>query len=180
MTMMVSERENKKKAEVHPDYLLRLADEMPLVKLQHKLKPKRKTRVTRRKKRTLTLTQELDQLLEGSNNLSTGKTRRKKLAQSTTTADETPQNELQAALERKPKGCSRAQLSKRYEEAIASYMNADCDLCDFSAKYLSELKVHFLEVHQRDAYLKCCNKVFNRASKLMDHIRKHINPKLFT
>lgn len=161
---------------------------MPLVKLQHKLKPKRKRRVTRRKKRTLTLTQELDELLE-STNVVAGKTRRKKLAHpggaaaaaaATAATTDEQQDELQAALERKPKGCSRAQLSKRYEEAIASYMSADCDLCDFSTKYLSDLKVHFLEVHQRDAYLKCCNKVFNRASKLMDHIRKHINPKLFT
>lgn len=156
---------------------------MPLLQLQHKLKPKRKRRVPRQKKRALTLTQELDQLLEGSN-VAAGKTRRRKIADHTgaavaATTDE-QQDELQAALERKPKGCSRAQLSKRYEEAIASYMSADCDLCDFSTKYLSELKVHFLEVHQRDAYLKCCNKVFNRASKLMDHIRKHINPKLFT
>lgn len=159
---------------------------MPLVKLQHKLKPQRKRRVTRRKKRTLKLTQELDQLLE-STNVVAGKARRKKLAHpggaaaaATAATTDEQQDELQAALERKPKGCSRAQLSKRYEEAIASYMSADCDLCDFSTKYLSELKVHFLEVHQRDAYLKCCNKVFNRASKLMDHIRKHINPKLFT
>lgn len=90
------------------------------------------------------------------------------------------ETELQAVLERKPKGCSRAQLAKRYEEAIASYMSASCDLCDFSAQYLSELKTHFLEVHQREYYIKCCGKVFTRASKLMDHIRKHVNPKLFT
>ncbi|KAM8718458.1 hypothetical protein ACLKA7_001637 [Drosophila subpalustris] len=166
-------------------------DEVPLVKLQHKLKPKRKVRATRRKQRTLTLAQELDQLLEESNVDSKRKVRRKKLRNTNAiamviantnanTPTDSQKDELEAAMERRPKGCSRAQLSKRYEEAIASYMRADCDLCDFSAKYLSQLKVHFLEVHQQDAYLKCCNKVFNRPSKLMDHIRKHINPKLFT
>ncbi|EDW62932.2 transcription factor grauzone [Drosophila virilis] len=153
-------------------------DELPLVRLQHKLKPKRQARaVTRRNKRTLTLAQELDQLLDDSERAGS-RSRRKKTTNSAPT--DVQRSELQAALERKPKGCSRAQLTKRYEEAIASYMSADCDLCDFSTKYLSQLKVHFLEVHQRDAYLKCCNKVFNRASKLMDHIRKHINPSLFT
>lgn len=160
-----------------------LADEMPLVKLQHKLKPKRKVGAPRRKQRTLTLAQELDQLLEESNVNNISKVRRKKITNTIANADmptDSQKDELEAAMERRPKGCSRAQLSKRYEEAIASYMSADCDLCDFSAKYLSQLKVHFLEVHQQDAYLKCCNKVFNRASKLMDHIRKHINPKLFT
>ncbi|XP_034100633.1 LOW QUALITY PROTEIN: transcription factor grauzone [Drosophila nasuta] len=162
-------------------------DEVPLVKLQHKLKPKRKVRVTRRRKsRNLTLAQELDQLLEQSNNNNEvgapNKVRRSKkvLPSSADTPTDTQKHELEAVLERRPKGCSRAQLSKRYEEAIASYMSADCDLCDFSAKYLSQLKTHFLEVHQQDAYLKCCNKIFNRPSKLMDHIRKHINPKLFT
>lgn len=153
-------------------------DEVPLVKLQHKLKPKQKVRAPRRKQRTLTLAQELDQLLEGSSR-GNSKARRKRLTNLNTPTD-SQKDELEAAMERRPKGCSRAQLSKRYEEAIASYMSADCDLCDFSAKYLSQLKVHFLEVHQQDAYLKCCNKVFNRPSKLMDHIRKHINPKLFT
>ncbi|TDG39383.1 hypothetical protein AWZ03_014196 [Drosophila navojoa] len=155
-------------------------DEVPLVKLQHKLKPKRRAQrvITRRNnKRTLTLAQELDQLLDDSG-IDGSRARRKKSANSEPT--DAQENELQAALERKPKGCSRAQLTKRYEEAIASYMSADCDLCDYSTKYLSQLKVHFLEAHQRDAYLKCCNKVFNRASKLMDHIRKHLNPKLFT
>lgn len=158
---------------------MNLIDEVPLVKLQHKLKPKRKAQraITRRNKQTLTLAQELDQLLDGSE-LEGNRTRRKKAPNNAPT--DVQKHELQAALERKPKGCSRAQLTKRYEEAIASYMSADCDLCDYSTKYLSQLKVHFLEVHQRDAYLKCCNKVFNRASKLMDHIRKHINPKLFT
>lgn len=154
---------------------------MPLVRLQHKLKPKRRAQrtITRRNKRTLTLAQELDQLLDDSG-IDGSRARRKKSANSATAPTDAQENELQAALERKPKGCSRAQLTKRYEEAIASYMSADCDLCDYSTKYLSQLKVHFLEAHQRDAYLKCCNKVFNRASKLMDHIRKHINPKLFT
>ncbi|XP_034489790.1 transcription factor grauzone isoform X2 [Drosophila innubila] len=156
-------------------------DDVPLVKLQHKLKPKRKVRAPRRKQRTLTLAQELDQLLEESNVDNGNKVRRKKVTNTNThTPTDSQKDELEAAMERRPKGCSRAQLSKRYEEAIASYMSADCDLCDFSAKYLSQLKVHFLEVHQQDAYLKCCNKVFNRPSKLMDHIRKHINPKLFT
>ncbi|KAH8414897.1 hypothetical protein KR215_009074 [Drosophila sulfurigaster] len=162
-------------------------EDVPLVKLQHKLKPKRKVRVTRRRKsRNLTLAQELDQLLEQSNNNNevgaANKVRRSKkvLPSSADTPTDTQKHELEAVLERRPKGCSRAQLSKRYEEAIASYMSADCDLCDFSAKYLSQLKTHFLEVHQQDAYLKCCNKIFNRPSKLMDHIRKHINPKLFT
>ncbi|KAH8386591.1 hypothetical protein KR093_001408 [Drosophila rubida] len=159
-------------------------EDVPLVKLQHKLKPKRQVRATRRSKaHNLTLAQELDQLLEASNihNSSSPKMRRtKKLSNAAETPTDSQKDELEAALERRPKGCSRAQLSKRYEEAIASYMSADCDLCDFSAKYLSQLKVHFLEVHQQDAYLKCCNKIFNRPSKLMDHIRKHINPKLFT
>ncbi|KAH8265164.1 hypothetical protein KR044_010615 [Drosophila immigrans] len=166
------------------------SEDVPLVKLQHKLQPKRKVRASRRRK-SLSLAQELDQLLDA---VPQSKARRtKKLPNAVAVAaaaaaapaavatpTDTQKDELEAALERRPKGCSRAQLSKRYEEAIASYMSADCDLCDFSAKYLSQLKVHFLEVHQQDAYLKCCNKIFNRPSKLMDHIRKHINPKLFT
>ncbi|ALC49247.1 CG2889 [Drosophila busckii] len=145
-------------------------DEMPLVKLQNKLKPAK--RKPRRKQRTLTLKEELNELLDDAGGGST-KVRRKP-------SEQTGEQMLEQTLGGRPKGCSRAQLTKRYEEAIASYMNADCDLCEFSTKYLSELKTHFLEVHKQDAYVKCCNKVFNRASKLMDHIRKHLNPQLFT
>ncbi|XP_001354861.3 transcription factor grauzone [Drosophila pseudoobscura] len=157
------------------------SDDEPLVKLQDKLKPKRRShpRTTKTREDTCSLgAQELNYLLgRGDGEGSKGR-RRKAPGQRIPT--EVQESELQAALERKPKGCSRAQLAKRYEEVIASYMNADCDLCEFSAKYLSELKVHFLEAHQREFYIKCCNKVFTRASKLMDHIRKHVNPKLFT
>lgn len=133
------------------------------------MKPKRKVRS--KVKRSISLQQELKDLLTD------GSKRRTKRSTEPTEMQET---ELQAVLERKPKGCSRAQLAKRYEEAIASYMSANCDLCEFSAPYLSDLKRHFQEVHQREYYIKCCGKVFARASKLMDHIRKHVNPNLFT
>ncbi|XP_030381833.1 transcription factor grauzone [Scaptodrosophila lebanonensis] len=147
-------------------------DELPLVKLQHKLKPARKKRLRRvTKKRQLT--QELSDSLDGEDEDKSSKSKANEPTQEQA-------NELEAALERKPKGCSRAQLTKRYEEVIANYMAANCDLCDFSTKYFSDLKTHFSDVHERDAYLKCCNRVFSRASKLMDHIRKHVNPKLFT
>ncbi|KAH8334821.1 hypothetical protein KR074_003286 [Drosophila pseudoananassae] len=141
----------------------------PLVRLKAKMKPKRKVRS--KVKRTVSLQQELQDLLTD------GSKRRTKRSSEPTEMQET---ELQAVLERKPKGCSRAQLSKRYEEAIASYMSANCDLCEFSAQYLSDLKLHFQEVHQREYYIKCCGKSFARASTLMDHIRKHVNPKLYT
>jgi len=139
------------------------------------MKPKRKTSARSSKDQgPISLQQELADLLDDG-----GKRRRRKAPDQRTTT-ESQESELQAVLERKPKGCSRAQLAKSYEKAIASYMSASCDLCEFSAPYLSELKTHFLEVHQREYYIKCCGKVFTRASKLMDHIRKHINPKLFT
>ncbi|XP_033168426.1 transcription factor grauzone-like [Drosophila mauritiana] len=139
------------------------------------MKPKRKTSARSSKDQgPISLQQELADLLDDG-----GKRRRRKAPDQRTTT-ESQESELQAVLERKPKGCSRAQLAKSYEKAIASYMSASCDLCEFSAPYLSELKTHFLEVHQREYYIKCCGKIFTRASKLMDHIRKHINPKLFT
>ncbi|XP_068158919.1 transcription factor grauzone [Drosophila tropicalis] len=158
------------------------SDDEPLVKLvmqSNNLKPKRK--YTKNKQR-LSLAMELKDLLNEDCSNKSLSHRRRKVAQPARrdSPTETQESELQAALERKPKGCSRAQLTKRYEEVIASYMSANCDLCDFSGKFLSELKTHFQEVHQREFYIKCCNKIFTRASKLMDHIRKHVNPKLFT
>ncbi|KAH8287261.1 hypothetical protein KR054_005112 [Drosophila jambulina] len=151
------------------------SDDEPLVRLQTKGRalPKRK-RSAKDRGSTISLHQELKELLDD------GSKRRRRKTPDHRMATDVQETELQAVLERKPKGCSRAQLSKRYEEAIASYMSASCDLCDFSAQYLSELKTHFLDVHQREYYIKCCGKVFTRASKLMDHIRKHVNPKLFT
>ncbi|EDW45718.1 transcription factor grauzone [Drosophila sechellia] len=151
------------------------SDDEPLVRVKTKMKPKRKTSARSSKDQgPISLQQELADLLDDG-----GKRRRRKAPDQRTTT-ESQESELQAVLERKPKGCSRAQLAKSYEKAIASYMSASCDLCEFSAPYLSELKTHFLEVHQREYYIKCCGKIFTRASKLMDHIRKHINPKLFT
>ncbi|KAI8034993.1 transcription factor grauzone [Drosophila gunungcola] len=153
------------------------SDDEPLVRLQAKMKPKRKATVRSSKDRgTLSLHQELSDLLDDGSK----RRRRKAPVQGQRAPTEVQETELQAVLERKPKGCSRAQLAKRYEEAIASYMSANCDLCDFSAPYLSDLKTHFQEVHEREYYIKCCGKIFTRASKLMDHIRKHVNPKLFT
>jgi len=142
-----------------------------------KPKPKAKRKASDRSstgQSTISLHRELADLLDD------GSKRRRRRAPDQRAPTDVQETELQAVLERKPKGCSRAQLAKSYEEAIASYMSASCDLCDFSAPYLSELKAHFLEVHQREYYIKCCGKIFTRASKLMDHIRKHVNPKLFT
>ncbi|XP_017052263.1 transcription factor grauzone isoform X2 [Drosophila ficusphila] len=150
------------------------SDDEPLVRLQTKTKSKRKSVARSRDQGPLSLQRKLADLHDDGNK----RPRRKPGGQRAPT--EVQETELQAVLERKPKGCSRAQLAKRYEEAIASYMSANCDLCEFSAPYLSELKTHFLEVHQREYYIKCCGKIFTRASKLMDHIRKHVNPKLFT
>ncbi|XP_017074550.1 transcription factor grauzone [Drosophila eugracilis] len=151
------------------------SDDEPLVRLQTKMKPKRKVSGRSSKDEgPVSLHRELADLLDD------GCKRRRRKASGQRAPTEVQESELQAVLERKPKGCSRAQLAKSYEEAIASYMSANCDLCDFSAPYLSELKTHFLEAHQREYYIKCCGKIFTRASKLMDHIRKHVNPKLFT
>ncbi|EDW29724.1 GL14972 [Drosophila persimilis] len=94
------------------------------------------------------------------------------------TSDDEPLVKLQDKL--KPKRRSHPRTTKTREDTCSLGAQELNYLSWAGGKYLSELKVHFLEAHQREFYIKCCNKVFTRASKLMDHIRKHVNPKLFT
>lgn len=67
------------------------------------------------------------------------------------------------------------------EQKILEYFDMMCDLCSYKFNTLSQAKMHYQHLHDKQkGYLKCCNKKFYLKSRIIDHVNWHLNPNVFT
>ncbi|XP_067637538.1 transcription factor grauzone-like [Eurosta solidaginis] len=69
--------------------------------------------------------------------------------------------------------------AKQNEEIIGTFMLLNCDLCALCVENYNELRLHFAQVHKKNAYVKCCGKTFHKPSLLAEHVQWHTNPGRF-
>lgn len=62
---------------------------------------------------------------------------------------------------------------------IEQHFQRTCDLCPFQIKSLNRAIKHYQSEHSVEGYLKCCNLKFKRPVLVEDHVRWHLNPKVF-
>lgn len=64
---------------------------------------------------------------------------------------------------------------------LLKYVQMKCDLCSDNHEFnnYSDVRVHFLEVHQQKAYFICCNRKFTRIGRLLQHCKFHEDPEAF-
>lgn len=88
---------------------------------------------------------------------------------------------------RRPRGSVKKPVSqKKYivnstdrreeEDEIRSLISMKCDLCDASFNAFRGCKNHYSRFHNIDGYLKCCDTIFYKRNKLIQHIQLHLHP----
>lgn len=65
------------------------------------------------------------------------------------------------------------------EQFIAETVNLVCDTCSEKFDTFEDLQKHSMALHDRLAYVFCCNLKFSRKPRLVDHIQFHLNPSQF-
>lgn len=56
-----------------------------------------------------------------------------------------------------------------------------CDVCCDGKIYESfaDIQNHFLDIHQQNGYIICCNRKFRRIGRILQHCIWHENPDAF-
>lgn len=64
---------------------------------------------------------------------------------------------------------------------LLSYVQMKCDVCSDDRVYdsFSEIQTHFLDTHQQNGYVICCNRKFRRIGRVLQHCIWHDNPEAF-
>lgn len=78
---------------------------------------------------------------------------------------------MQPRLEILNKGVIAAEIEKHFDHT--------CDFCSVEIKSLDRAAKHYRSEHNMDGYLKCCGYKFKVSTLVSDHIRWHLNPKIF-
>lgn len=64
---------------------------------------------------------------------------------------------------------------------LLSYVQMKCDVCsdDRVFESFSEIQNHFLDTHNQNGYIMCCNRKFRRIGRVLQHCTWHDNPEAF-
>ncbi|XP_055630985.1 zinc finger protein 91-like [Toxorhynchites rutilus septentrionalis] len=64
-------------------------------------------------------------------------------------------------------------LSFDRNNLIAKYIRLACEICNYKAVTFSRLLLHYKRMHDRQGYVTCCERSFQKKSTLCEHLRKH-------
>lgn len=79
-----------------------------------------------------------------------------------------------------PSKTGRLTKKEKQDAEIHEIFAMKCDICDnvdISFKTLLEVRKHYREAHNTRGYLVCCGKKFSTRYLIMEHVRRHVNPK---
>lgn len=64
---------------------------------------------------------------------------------------------------------------------LLSYVQMKCDVCSDDREFesFSEIQNHFLDTHNTNGYIICCNRKFRRIGRVLQHCTWHDNPEAF-
>lgn len=64
---------------------------------------------------------------------------------------------------------------------LLSYVQMKCDVCSDDRVFdsFSEIQNHFLDIHNQNGYIMCCNRKFRRIGRVLQHCTWHENPESF-
>ncbi|XP_055301985.1 transcription factor grauzone-like [Sitodiplosis mosellana] len=64
---------------------------------------------------------------------------------------------------------------------LLSYVQMKCDVCSDDRVFdsFAEIQNHFLDIHNQNGYIMCCNRKFRRIGRLQQHAMWHDNPEAF-
>lgn len=66
-------------------------------------------------------------------------------------------------------------------QRLLKYIEMKCDICCDERVFeaFSDIQNHFLDVHQQNGYVMCCNRKFRRIGRVLQHCTWHENPEAF-
>lgn len=66
-------------------------------------------------------------------------------------------------------------------QRLLKYIEMKCDVCCDGNLYetFADIQNHFLDVHQQNGYVMCCNRKFRRIGRVLQHCTWHENPEAF-
>ncbi|XP_031638313.1 transcription factor grauzone-like [Contarinia nasturtii] len=64
---------------------------------------------------------------------------------------------------------------------LLSYVQMKCDVCSDDRVYdsFADIQTHFLDIHNQNGYIICCNRKFRRIGRVLQHCTWHDNPEAF-
>lgn len=67
------------------------------------------------------------------------------------------------------------------DRRLLSYVQMKCDVCsdDRVFESFSDIQTHFLDIHNQNGYIICCNRKFRRIGRVLQHCTWHDNPEAF-
>ncbi|XP_019544636.2 transcription factor grauzone [Aedes albopictus] len=93
--------------------------------------------------------------------------------------DEIPETVAKKPRKQSRKRVRHADKIAQGDELIANHCNMHCDECSQAFKSFNALQMHSASVHQKRAYVYCCDRRFNTRTRLYEHVLRHINPEQF-
>lgn len=79
----------------------------------------------------------------------------------------------------KRRKCEKKEDKEQSEKLISEHCSMDCQKCIFKFKNFEEMKDHYKTKHKDEGYLQCCSRKFFKSTKLLSHIKWHINPNVY-
>lgn len=65
------------------------------------------------------------------------------------------------------------------EEFVLQHFTLMCDICSEAVSSFKHLRGHFREVHDQEAYVRCCDKKIYKSWVIIEHYQLHIDPHSF-
>lgn len=83
------------------------------------------------------------------------------------------------ATPKKPKKEKDNQRNHAKEEFVLQHFTLMCDICSEQVSSFKELRGHFREIHDEEAYVRCCDKKIYKSWVIIEHYQLHIDPHAF-
>jgi uncharacterized Zn-finger protein len=73
-------------------------------------------------------------------------------------------------VDNKKKAVKSPQINPEDDAKIQAFANMKCDYCDEVFLTLANAMAHYRSVHNTLGYLRCCDKIFRKRWRLIDHL----------
>ncbi|XP_058464836.1 zinc finger protein 62 homolog [Malaya genurostris] len=65
---------------------------------------------------------------------------------------------------------------KEENRKIKEFFTLNCEICTESFDSFDKLQRHTRKIHKTQGTIKCCNRIFYKKCRILDHINSHVNP----
>lgn len=71
---------------------------------------------------------------------------------------------------------SRKSSDEKNTVVLRQFFDMSCELCPTEFSSFPDAKKHYRSAHKQAGFLKCCNKIFTKQFRALQHCTNHLNP----